>query len=55
MAYKSILQSANEKIKITVSRENNLLQLNLKPKSIFKFCIRLDLNFQSLPLRHDSI
>jgi len=34
MAYKSILQSANEKIKITVSRQNNLLQLNLKPKSI---------------------
>jgi C-terminal processing protease CtpA/Prc len=34
MAYKSILQSANENIKITVSRENTLLQLNLRPKSI---------------------
>jgi hypothetical protein len=34
MAYKSILQSANERIKITVSRDQKLVQLTMKPVSI---------------------
>jgi len=34
MAYKSILQSAKEKLKITLSRDNKLIQLTIKPLSI---------------------
>lgn len=34
MAYKSILQSVKEKIKITISRNNKLSQVTIKPQSI---------------------
>ncbi|MEJ7588075.1 MAG: aspartyl protease family protein [Ferruginibacter sp.] len=34
MAYKTILQSANENIKITISRDQKLIQLSIKPISI---------------------
>ncbi|MBC7890307.1 MAG: aspartyl protease family protein [Ferruginibacter sp.] len=34
MAYKTILQSANENIKITIRRDNDLLQLSIRPLSI---------------------
>ncbi len=34
IAYKSILQSAKEKLKITISRDNKLIQLTMKPLSI---------------------
>lgn len=34
MAYKTILQSAREKIKITISRDKKLMQLTIKPLSI---------------------
>ncbi|MEP7106353.1 MAG: aspartyl protease family protein [Ferruginibacter sp.] len=35
MAYKTILQSANENIKITISRDKQLKQVNIRPVSIF--------------------
>jgi len=34
MSYKTILQSANEKIKITIRRNNELIQLTIRPESI---------------------
>ena len=34
MAYKTILQSANETLKITISRDKKLMQLSIKPVSI---------------------
>ena len=34
MAYKTILQSANENIKITISRDKKLMQVSIKPVSI---------------------
>lgn len=34
MAYKTILQSANENIKITISRDKKLMQVNIRPLSI---------------------
>ncbi|MEP7141925.1 MAG: aspartyl protease family protein [Ferruginibacter sp.] len=34
MAYKTILQSANENIKITISRDKKLMQLSIRPVSI---------------------
>ncbi len=34
MSYKSILQSANEKIKITIRRNNELMQVTIRPESI---------------------
>jgi len=34
IAYKTILQSAKEKLKLTISRDNKLMQLTLKPISI---------------------
>ena len=34
MTYKNMLQSVNENIKITIRRQNELIQVNIKPKSI---------------------
>jgi predicted metalloprotease with PDZ domain len=35
MQYKSLLQTANERISIVVRRNGELLQLHIKPKNIF--------------------
>lgn len=34
MAYKTLLQASNENIKITIRRDNNLMQVTMRPKSI---------------------